>query len=252
MNITSIKTHKITLKDRDLFQILDTYLSRIKEGTVVAVTSKIVSVCEGRVVKVGTVNKDELVKTEAEYYLPKELNKYQFFLTIKNGLLIPTAGIDESNGNGYYILWPRNSQKTANELRQYLAKRFSLEKVGVIITDSKTTALRWGVTGTAIAHSGFAALNDYVGKKDLFGRELQVTKGNVMDGLAAAAVLAMGEGKEQTPLAVIQDVPFVKFQHRNPTKKELEELKIQMEDDLYGLLLTSVKWRKGGSKQIKV
>ena len=143
MNITPIKTHKITLKDRDLFQVLDTYLSRIKEGTVVAVTSKIVSVCEGRVVKVGTVNKDELVKKEAEYYLPKELNKYQFFLTIKNGLLIPTAGIDESNGNGYYILWPRNSQKTANELRQYLAKRFSLEKVGVIITDSNTTALRW-------------------------------------------------------------------------------------------------------------
>lgn len=247
MNITPIKTHKITLKDKDLFQILNSYLPRIKEGSVVAITSKIVSICEGRMVKIGAVNKDELVKKEAEYYLPKELNRYQFFLTIKQGLLTPTAGIDESNGNGYYVLWPRDPQKTANEVRTYLAKKFALQKVGVIITDSKTTPLRWGVTGTAIAHSGFAALNDYIGKKDVFERELQVTKGNVMDGLAAAAVLAMGEGKEQTPLAVIENVPFVQFQLRNPTQKELKELKIQMEDDLYGPLLTSVKWRKGGS-----
>ena len=247
MKITPIKTHKITLKDKDLFQILSSYLPRIKEGSVVAITSKVVSICEGRMVKIGTVNKDELVNKEAEYYLPKELNKYQFFLTIKNGLLTPTAGIDESNGNGYYVLWPRNAQKTANEVRRYLGKRFSLKKVGVIITDSKTTPLRWGVTGTAIAHSGFAALNDYIGKKDVFGRELRVTKGNVMDGLAAAAVLAMGEGKEQPPLALIEDIPFVKFQQRNPTKKELEELRIRMEDDLYDPLLTSVKWKKGGA-----
>ena len=245
MKITPIKTHKITLKDKDLFEIFNLYLPRIKEGSVVAITSKIVSICEGRVVEVGTVDKDELVKKEAEYYLPKELNKYQFFLTIKRGLLTPTAGIDESNGNGYYILWPSNPQKTANEIRKYLVKRFSLKKVGVIITDSKTTPLRWGVTGTAIAHSGFTALNDYRGKKDIFGRKLEVTQANVMDALAAAAVLAMGEGKEQTPLALLEDLPFMRFQQRNPTKKELENLKISLEEDLYSSLLTSVKWRKG-------
>ena len=158
------------------------------------------------------------------------------------------GGIDESNGNGYYILWPKDPQKTANEARKYLARKFGLKKVGVIITDSKITPLRWGVTGSAIVHSGFAPLNNYIGDKDIFGRELKFTKTNIMDGLGAAAVMIIGEGNEQTPLAVIEDVPFVRFQQRNPTRKELAEVRItMMEDDLYRPILTSVKWRKGGA-----
>jgi F420-0:gamma-glutamyl ligase len=61
----------------------------------------------------------------------------------------------------------------------------------------------------------------------------------------------MGEGNEQTPLAVIEDVPFVKFQARNPLKKELESFHIDMEDDLYAPLLKGVKWRKGGKNVLK-
>ncbi|MEK7510158.1 MAG: coenzyme F420-0:L-glutamate ligase [Patescibacteria group bacterium] len=245
MRVNSIKTHKISSRDNNLFAILDRYLLGLRERSVVVITSKIVSICEGRVIKIGTVDKDELVRREAEYFLPKETNRYQFFLTIKNGILCPTAGIDESNGNGYYILWPENPQKTANEVRAYLSKKFSLKRVGVIITDSKTTPLRWGVTGTALAHSGFSALNDYRGKKDIFGRILKVTQVNAMDALASAAVLVMGEGREQTPLALIEDVPFVKFQNRNPTKQELKNLRIDIKEDIYSSLLTSVKWKKG-------
>ena len=55
----------------------------------------------------------------------------------------------------------------------------------------------------------------------------------------------MGEGNEQTPLATIEDVPFVKFQSRNPTKNELNELNILFEDDLYAPLLKSINWKKG-------
>jgi F420-0:gamma-glutamyl ligase len=56
----------------------------------------------------------------------------------------------------------------------------------------------------------------------------------------------MGEAREQTPLAIIEDIPFIQFQDRNPNEKELDELKINIEDDLYTELLTSVKWKKGG------
>ena len=232
-------------EDNDLYALLDTYLPKLKEGSVVAITSKIVSICEGRFVKIGSVDKGKLIKKEADYYLPR--GKNGFYLTIKYNLLIPSAGIDESNGSGYYILWPKDPQKTANELRKYLAKRFGLKDIGVIITDSKTNPLRWGVTGVSISHSGFAALKNYIDTKDVFGRELHFTKSNIMDALGGAAVLAMGEVKEQTPLAVIDNVPFVNFQQRNPTKKELREINITaMEDDLYKPILTSVKWRRGG------
>src|SRR3989344_477161 len=182
MKARAIKTHKVTPeKDRDLYAILDRYLPKVKEGSVVAITSKIVAICEGRVFKIGTMNKDELIKQEAEYYLPPGENG--FYLTVKYGILSASAGIDESNGNGYYILWPKDPQKTANEIRTYLAKKHGLKNVGVVICDSKITPLRWGVTGVSITHSGFAAMNDYIGTPDIFGRELKFTKTNIMDGL---------------------------------------------------------------------
>ena len=245
MNITALKTNRIDSDNPpNLLSILQRYLQSFKEQSILAITSKIVAICEGRVIKIGQIDKLDLIHKEAEFYLRPD-HQYHISLTIKNNLLVPTAGIDESNGNGYYILWPKNPQKTANTVRSYLQNRFNLHKVGVVITDSKTTPLRWGTTGTALAHSGFAPLNNYIGTKDIFGRKLKVTYANIMDALAAGAVLVMGEGNEQTPLAVIQDVPFVKFQNRNPTNKELNNLKIDLKDDLYGSLLTSVPWKKG-------
>lgn len=245
MNIRSIKTEKIIPNRLSLIKILDKYLENLPEKSILVITSKIVAICEGRVVKIGKIEKDDLIKQEAEFYLPREISKYNFFLSIKNNILLPSAGIDESNGNGYYILWPQNPQNTANKIREYLKKRFKLKNIGVLITDSKTTPLRWGTTGVGVAHSGFAALNNYIGKPDIFGHNLQVTKANVMDALSAAAVLVMGEGKEQTPLAVVEDLSFVHFQDRIPTKRELNDLKISIEDDLYAPILTKVDWLKG-------
>ena len=113
--------------------------------------------------------------------------------------------------------------------------------------------MRWGVTGITIAHSGFKALNDYREKPDIFGRKLKVTQTNIMDGLASSAVLAMGEGKEQTPLALLEDIPFVRFHARNPSQRELKDLHISVEDDLYAPLLQSAKWKQGrGGKRIRV
>lgn len=228
-----------------MLAFLDTYLTSFSEKSVLAVTSKIVSIMEGSIVKVDGADKDALVEAESEYYTLASENKYNFSLTVRNNSLVPTAGIDESNGNGYYILWPKDPQKSANTIREYLVKRFGVTDAGVIITDSKTTPLRWGVTGTAVSHSGFAPLTDLIGKPDIFGRDLHVTKVNIMDGLAASAVLVMGESDEQTPLAVITDVPFVHFQERNPTAEEIDSLHIAMDEDLYSSLLKNVDWKKG-------
>jgi len=161
--------------------------------------------------------------------------------------LAVNAGIDESNGNGYYLLWPDDPQKSVNDVRIYLEKRFGHQNYGVIMTDSKTTPLRWGVTGITLAHSGFRALNNYIGEPDIFGKKLRVTKVNVMDGLAAGAVLNMGEGNEQTPLAVITDLPFVSFTGRDPSEPELKELHIPLDEDIYGAVLQAAPWQKGGS-----
>lgn len=245
MNIMPVETHKITSENKDILEIIDTYVSYLEENSILAITSKIVSICEERIVKIEEADKDELVREESEYFIDKKENKFGFYLTITHNLLIPTAGIDESNGNGYYILWPKDPQATANKIREHLVKKHNLKNVGVIITDSKTTPLRWGTTGAAIAHSGFNPLRNYIGTKDLFDRELRFTESNIMDGLAAAAVVIMGEGDESTPLAVITDIPRIEFQDRNPTKEELNHLHIDLDYDVYGSILKKAFWQKG-------
>lgn len=243
MQITAIKTKKVTLGD-DLYKILDQTVTNLQEKSIVVITSKIVSICEGNVIRTGTINKHQLIKQEADYYFLRHHDLYDVTVTIKDNFLAVGAGIDESNGNGHYVLWPKNPQKSVNEIRKYLMKKFKLKHLGVIITDSKTHPLRWGVTGFPIAHSGFKALNDFIGKKDLFNYTLKQTKVGISEGLAAAAVVVMGESNEQTPIAIIQNVPFVKFQKRNPAKKELQDLIISIKDDIYAPLLENVKWEK--------
>lgn len=245
MKVTAIRTDKIRSDDADLFRVLDRYVKTCDEGSIVVVTSKIVSICEGRIVPIGSVDKDKLIAGEAELVIPRGKSLYNTTITITRGMLVAAAGIDESNGNGFYILWPEDPQKSANEIRMYLKKKFSLTNVGVIITDSKTTPLRWGTTGVALAHSGFAALKNYIGTPDIFNRHLKMTKSNVLDALAASAVLLMGEGNEQTPLAIIEDVAFVEFQDRNPTEQELKDLIINPKDDLYEPILTPAPWSRG-------
>ena len=246
MKVKAYKTKKIVAGDK-LFGVLDKYLpKKINEKSVVAVSSKIVAICEGRIEKIiSDAQKDTLAKKEAEFYLPREYNQYGFMITINKGIMVASAGVDASNGNGFFVLWPKNPQKSANLLRNYLMKKYGLKHIGVIITDSKLTPLRWGVTGVAISYSGFSALKNYIGEPDIFGRIMQAEKSNIADSLASAAVIEMGEGNEQKPLAVIEDIKFVDFQKRNPTKKEIESLKISIGDDVFSSLLTSVKWKKG-------
>ena len=115
----------------------------------------------------------------------------------------------------------------------------------MVITDSTCHPLRRGTTGISLAHSGFYALKNYVGKPDLFGRPFSVSQANHAEGLAAAAVLAMGEGTEQTPLCIVSDLPFVNFNAENPHEDELKEINIPLKEDLFAPFLESVEWKKG-------
>lgn len=243
MYIYPIATKKIVTGDR-LYDILAASLPAIKEGSILAITSKIVAICQGRMLLKGSAPKDDLIQKEADWYIPRQRSKRGLIITLKEGNLIASAGIDESNGNGFYILWPKNPQLVANQVRAYLVKRFALRNVGVLITDSKSTPLRRGTTGFSLAYSGFSPLTSYVGKPDIFGIPLRETKADIADALAAAAVLVMGEGGEQTPLTVITDVPFVHFQPENPSEKELAKFRIRVRDDLYAPLLSFAPWRK--------
>ena len=244
MLVNAIKTDRVYPKKESILAFIDRSLPSMDEHSILVITSKVVALCEGRFVSKGSgLNEDE-VAAEADYYLPKDESPYGVPLTIRDNAFIARAGIDGSNTDGVYSLLPLDSYRTAHETRNHLMQRFGLKHVGVIITDSHSTPLRRGVTGVAIGWQGFVGLKAYNNTPDVFGHRF-TTHANVVDALATAAVLAMGEGAEQTPLAMISDIPFVEFKSNSPTTAELAFFKPSLKDDLFAPLLDYRKLRKG-------
>ncbi|NTU66853.1 MAG: hypothetical protein HGB08_02905 [Candidatus Moranbacteria bacterium] len=245
MNVRPIKTHKIVPGECDIFSVLDEHIGNIEEGSILFVTSKVVSICEGRVVKKepGLARKGLAIQ-EAERYLEPEEGKRGMLMTIKNGMVCFNAGIDAFNSDGYFVLWPEDPWESSDAIRRYLSKKHGLNDFGVVITDTSAKPFRRGASGVAISGSGFSFLNDHEGREDLFGRKIFLTKSNIIDPLAAAAVLVMGECDEQTPMAIMTDIPFVDFRKDAPTEEEKAELAIDIEDDYYGNLFGKAEWKK--------
>jgi len=227
MNVSSIKT-KIYSPEQDLIDfILDSAGAQLREGSLLAVTSKIVSLADGQLVKVSPEEKKALIQKESDHYLG-EIG-YGCHLTIKDGLFIASAGIDESNSaTGEYILYPREPYKWAQKIQKEISTKLNLRRLGVLLTDSHTIPLRRGVVGVTLSYWGFKATRSLIGQPDLFGRELKMTKQDVVDALSAAAVLLMGEGADSCPLALIEDAPVDFCAEVDPC-----ELSIPLEEDLY-------------------
>lgn len=209
------------------FVVQHTPNSWIREGIIIAVTSKIVSLAEERLVAKSSIAKKDLIEKEADHNFG-EIG-YGCYLTIKHGLFIASAGIDESNSeNEEYILYPEDPFWSAKKLGLELRERWKIKNLGIIMTDSHTTPLRRGVTGISLAHWGFHAVRNMIGKEDLFGRKLQMTTINVADGLAAAATLMMGEANECRPLALLE-CGDIEFSERDDGL----DVRIPAKDDLY-------------------
>ena len=244
MIVDAIKTRKFLPPKDDLWSLLLTSIKSIKDSSIVCISSKVVAIAEGRSVPIENISKDDLAIKEADRYIPRDQAPDGLILhTIINNMLVASAGIDESNGNGYFILWPENPQLSAKKIWEFLKEKYKLENLGVVITDSRLIPLRRGVVGIAIGFYGFNPLKDYRGKEDIFGREFKMETSNIPDSLATAAVLEMGEGAETRPIAIISGVKDIEF----TSKDESENLKIEEKEDMFYPLLSSANWMKGGS-----
>ena len=193
---------------------------RLLDGDVLALAQKIVSKAEGRLVDLRSVTpgrraldlsresgKDprltELILSEAQEVMRVRANL--IIVRHRSGVVLANAGIDQSNiGDAESaLLLPEDSDASCRALRETLLKRTGA-RVAVVIIDSLGRAWRNGVTGTAIGVAGMAALIDLRGRKDLFGREMQVSELAAADEVAAAASLMMGQCDEATPAVVVR------------------------------------------------
>ncbi|MEN9561335.1 MAG: hypothetical protein RIQ56_608 [Candidatus Parcubacteria bacterium] len=235
MEVRAVRT-RIFTEGENLVSFIIGHVPRLEEGAVLVVTSKIVALSECRTAPLGTAKeKDDLIKSESQFALKTKL----VWLTIKDGMVMASAGVDESNAGGKIILLPKDSFVAADRLRKALRKHYKIKQLGVLITDSRLFPLRAGVVGVALGYAGFAGVRDERGKKDIFGRKLKMTRVDVADSLATAAVLEMGEGSEQQPLAVIKDAR-ISFQERVNRK----ELLVDIKEDLYRPLFARASHRR--------
>ncbi len=230
MELIPVKTRVLVPPQDDLFAVLDESLPSILEGDIICISSKVVAIHQGRCVSMEGVDKFELMRKEAELVIERDYQKTP--LIVKQATFIGSAGIDESNANGYYILMPGDMFAFAKEVREYLRKKYRIKNIGVVITDSRSLPMRYGATGVALAFWGFKPLIDHRGEKDLFGREIQLERSNLVDGIAAGANVVMGEVAEGTPIVIARSVPEVTFTEASSK----EELFTGFEHDIFRVL----------------
>ncbi|MBI4088058.1 coenzyme F420-0:L-glutamate ligase [Candidatus Kaiserbacteria bacterium] len=235
MKVEPIQT-RIFKEKENLVAFIMEHVPQLADGSVLAVTSKIVALSQGRTANAASEEeKEALIRAESEWAEPTK----HVLLTMKGGMLLANAGIDESNADGKIILLPVNSADVAAKLRNELKKNYRIKRLGIIITDSRIMPVRAGVVGVAIGYAGFKGLRDYRGQPDIFGRALKFTQTDIADSLATACTLVMGEGGERQPLCVVEEAP-VEFTEVTDT----EELRIALEDDMYRPLFRNEQIRK--------
>lgn len=109
-----------------------------------------------------------------------------------NGFVCANAGVDQSNLSadaGELALLPEDPDRSAARLRADIEKALGV-RPAVVIADSFGRPWRLGQTDVAIGVAGLVPLDHWIGRRDGFGRELNVTSIAVADAAAAAADLA--------------------------------------------------------------
>jgi coenzyme F420-0:L-glutamate ligase/coenzyme F420-1:gamma-L-glutamate ligase len=186
---------------------------------VVVVSQKVVSKAEGRVVELGEVEPGERA-TELASRLEKDPRLVELILResvevirAEPGVLIvegragwisANAGIDASNvpGSERVTLLPEDPDASARRLRAELRDATG-ESPAVVIADSFGRPWRLGQTDVAIGSAGLVALDDWRGRRDRDGTELEATAIAVGDEIAAAADLVRDKG-DGIPAAIVR------------------------------------------------
>lgn len=245
MEIKKVKTRKIT-PPKDSLEDLLAHVPRLEENSIIAISSKVISICEGQTIPLSEISHDDLVDKLATLKIePTVRSANDMILTQVGNILVESAGVDVSNANGYYVLLPKNPYKSAKQIWDLLRKRDKLRKLGVVITDSHAVPRRKGAIGFALASYGFKATRVYDDKRDVFGHTFRFTATDVADSLAAAATLVMGEGDERTPIALITGLSNVQFFRKAlPLQTARRYSWVHPSLDVYAPLLDASNWQK--------
>lgn len=209
MEIIPIKTKVLKPPKDSLYRELDDLCNSLQEEDILVISSKVVAIDEGNCVRESESDRKKLVQEEADLVIPRDY--WPTPLTIKHHAFISGAGVDASNADGYYVSLPKNPFLSAERIVEHVRVKHKLKNIGVVISDSHSIPMRRGAIGISIGYAGFKPVKSLVGSKDLFGRKFKAEVANLVDGIAAAATVAMGEGNQGTPLALVRGIRGIEF-----------------------------------------
>jgi len=194
----------------------------LEDGDIVAITSKIVSKAEGRIVKLNDVDpsasalkfskildsdprKVEVILSEAKRIV--RMVRGLIIVETRQGFVCANGGVDTSNvESGFLVLLPKNSDRSARIIARNLKRKAGVD-IAVIITDTFGRPWREGQTNVAIGVAGLFPLISYVGTNDVHGNELNATNMAVADEIASASELVMGK-LDKIPVAVVRGYKY--------------------------------------------
>lgn len=217
----------------------------IEDGDILVVAQKIVSKAEGRVFRLKNVKPSEKAEKLAETTLKdpdfvelvlqasRKIVKASPDILIvenENGIICINAGVDKSNveGEDSYALLPRDSDESARRIRKKIME-VTGKNVAVIISDTYSRPFRKGQVEFAIGIAGIYPFRDYRGEKDLYNYVLKVKNIAVVDEIAAAAELVMGQGSEGIPVAIVKNLDRAEL----TGKSSVSDLFISKQEDLF-------------------
>lgn len=190
--------------------------AELTDGDVVVISQKIVSKAEGRVRKLAPVTpgakaqrlaeelgKDaalvELILSESRELLRAE--RGVLITETRHGFVCANAGIDSSNlpGDDTVCLLPLDPDASARRIRAEIQGG----PVAVVVADSFGRAWRLGQAEVAIGCAGLVPLDDWRGRSDTYGRELEATLIAIADEAAGAVDLVRSKDS-RTPVAIVR------------------------------------------------
>ena len=194
------------------------------EGDIVVIAQKIISKAEGSIVDLSTIVPSEQAQQIASQtgrdprICQVFLNEAKEVIAIKGRMVITrhhlgyvgsSSGVDRSNiaphEVGKVVLLPKNPDQSAFNIRSFIFEKTG-KGVAVIINDSCGRDYRGGSVGTAIGIAGIGAIEMRV-RKDLFGNESR-SQIALVDELAAAGSILMGQADEGIPVILIRGVSY--------------------------------------------
>ena len=195
----------------------------LEDGDALAVTQRIVSRSEGRLVPLDSyqpsafaIHYAERMEKDARLVeaVLQESNRIVrqvegvLITQTKHGFICANAGVDGSNVGGEDIisLLPVDPDASCRGIRDVVRERLGIE-IAVVMTDTFGRPWREGHTNIAIGISGFQPMRSYIGLPDMDGKEMRVTTICVADQLAGASELVMGK-VDAIPAAIIRGFDY--------------------------------------------